>query len=218
MLEYLELIHKHIGTLMYGASITVMIAVTAILLGMALGLALCFGLLSRNRWIRRPCLAYQSLWRGTPILVQLLIVFYALPVIGLDVPAIVAATAALTMNTSAFQAEIYRGGMLTLGHGQFEAARILGIGVWPARIRILIPQMFRLVLPSLINETISILKNTSLVSIIAVTELMRVSQQIVSTNYRALEIYTATAVIYILMNSVLSMAGRYAERRFAATT
>lgn len=215
MLEYFELIYQHIDTLMYGASITLVVAATAIVLGMGIGLGLCFGLLSRHRWLRRACLAYQSLWRGTPILVQLLIVFYALPVIGLDVPAIIAAIAALTMNTSAFQAEIYRGGMLTLSPGQFEAARILGIGVWPARIRILIPQMFRLVLPSLINETISILKNTSLVSIIAVTELMRVSQQIVATNYRALEIYTAAAVIYIVMNTLLSLAGRHAERRFS---
>lgn len=214
MLEYFELIYDHIDTLMYGASITLFIAATTIALGMGIGLGLCFGLLSGRRWLRGLCLAYQSLWRGTPILVQLLIVFYALPVIGLDVPAIVAAIAALTMNTSAFQAEIYRGGMLTLSAGQFEAARILGIGVWSARIRILIPQMFRLVLPSLVNETISILKNTSLVSIIAVTELMRVSQQIVATNYRALEIYIAAAVIYILMNTLLSLAGRHAERRF----
>lgn len=218
MLDYLALLQDHIDTLLYGASITVIIAGITITLGMVIGLALCFGLISRNRGIRLACLAYQSAWRGTPILVQLLIVFYMLPVLGLDVPPIVAAILALTMNTSAFQAEIYRGGILTISKGQFEAARILGIGVWTARMRILLPQMFRLVLPSLVNETISILKNTSLVSVIAVTELMRVSQQIVAVNYRALEIYIAAAAIYVLMNLLLSLAGRYAERRLAAGT
>lgn len=212
MWEYVALVERHIGTLLQGASITLLISAVTITLGMLLGLALCFGLVSRRAAIRRASLVYQSAWRGTPILVQLLIVYYMLPVIGLDVPPIVAAVIALTMNTTAFQAEIFRGGLLTIPPGQFEAARILGIGIWAARARILVPQMFRLVLPSLVNETISILKNSSLVSVIAVTELMRVSQQIVAVNYRSLEIYTTAALIYLVMNLILSWIGRTAER------
>ena len=117
------------------------------------------------------------------------------------------------MNTTAFQAEIYRGGFLTLPPGQFEAARILGITPWQARRRVLIPQMMRLVLPSLTNETISILKSSSLVSVVAVTELMRVSQEIVAVDFRPMEIYLAAALIYFVMNHVLAGLGRVLEYR-----
>ena len=154
-------------------------------------------------------------WRGTPILVQLLIVFYLLQEIGLDVPPVAAVVMALTMNTAAFQAEIFRGGLLTIPSGQVEATRMLGIGVLAIRVRILIPQMMRLVLPALINETISILKNSSLISVIAVTELMRTSQQVVSVTYRPLETYMIAAVIYPAMNLVLARAGAWFERRHA---
>ncbi len=191
------------------------ISAVSIAAGMILGLWLSFGLISRNRLIRRASVVYRSVWRGTPILVQLLIVFYLLPTIGLDVPSIAAALIALTMNTAAFQAEIFRGGLLSIPSGQAEAARMLGIGILAVKVRILIPQMMRLVLPALVNETISILKNSSLISVIAVTELMRTGQHVVSVTYRPLEVYTIVAVMYLAMNLVLARAGAYFERRYA---
>jgi polar amino acid transport system permease protein len=215
MTEVLALLHSYLPTMLWGAWITLIISGTAIVLGMPLGLLLCFGVISKNNLLRRSALVYQSAWRGTPILVQLFIAFYLLPSIGLDVPPVIAAIVALTMNTAAFQAEIFRGGLLAIPSGQMEAARMVGIPTWPARIHIIIPQIFRLVLPSLVNETISILKNSSLISVIAVTELMRVSQQIVAVNYRAFEIYTIAGVIYLIMTLGLSIMGRYAETRLA---
>ena len=206
---------NHYGAFLAGARMTVAVSAVAIAAGMVLGLWLGFGLISRNRLIRRASIAYRSVWRGTPILVQLLIVFYLLPAIGLDVPSIAAAMIALAMNTAAFQAEIFRGGLLSIPSGQVEAARMLGIGVLAVRVRILIPQMMRLVLPALINETISILKNSSLISVIAVTELIRTSQHVVSVTYRPLEAYTIAAVIYLAMNLVLARAGAFFERRHA---
>ncbi len=128
---------------------------------------------------------------------------------------ILVAILALTLNTVAFQAEIFRGGLLAIPPGQLEAARMVGIRKWAARQHILVPQILRLVIPSLVNETISILKNSSLVSVIAVTELMRVSQQIVATTYRSFEIYIAAAIIYIVINFLLSLVGRMAEQRLA---
>ena len=117
------------------------------------------------------------------------------------------------MNTTAFKAEIYRGGFLAIPQGQFEAARVLGISPWQARRVILIPQMMRLVLPSLTNETISILKGSSLVSVVAVTELMRVSEQVVAVDFRAIEAYLAAAVIYFGMNYLLAWSGKLLEWR-----
>ncbi|RUX43816.1 ABC transporter permease subunit [Mesorhizobium sp. M7A.F.Ca.US.014.04.1.1] len=140
---------------------------------------------------------------------------YLLPLNGINVAPILAAIIALTLNTIAFQAEIFRGGLLAIPRGQLEAARMVGIRKWAARQHILVPQILRLVIPSLVNETISILKNSSLVSVIAVTELMRVSQQIVATTYRPFEIYIAAAIIYIVINFLLSLLGRMAEQRLA---
>ncbi|MDR0809993.1 MAG: amino acid ABC transporter permease [Gemmobacter sp.] len=198
--------------MLWGAAMTVLVAGVAIILGMPLGLILCFGVVSPKPWVSRISRIYQSVWRGTPILVQLLIIYYLLPLIGINVPSILAAILALTLNTVAFQAEIFRGGLLAISPGQLEAARMVGIRRWAARYHILMPQIFRLVIPSLVNETISILKNSSLVSVIAVTELMRVSQQIVATTYRPFEIYIAAGIIYIVINLLLSLAGRSAER------
>ena len=206
---------NHYDAFLVGASMTAGISAVSIAAGMILGLWLSFGLISRNRLIRRASAVYRSVWRGTPILVQLLIVFYLLPTIGLDVPSIAAALIALTMNTAAFQAEIFRGGLLSIPSGQAEAARMLGIGILAIKVRILIPQMMRLVLPALINETISILKNSSLISVIAVTELMRTGQHVVSVTYRPLEVYTIVAAIYLAMNLVLARAGAYFEGRYA---
>lgn len=211
----LALIQANLPMMLWGAWVTILVSGVAIVLGMPLGLILCFCLTSSRPWLRYVSRAYQSVWRGTPILVQLLIIYYLLPLIGINVPPIIAAIVALTLNTMAFQAEIFRGGLLAIPAGQMEAARMVGIRKWPARYHILIPQIFRLVIPSLVNETISILKNSSLVSVIAVTELMRVSQQIVATTYRPFEIYITAAVIYIVINSLLSLVGRAAEQRLA---
>ena len=214
-MDFLGVISNHYNAFLVGAAMTAVVSAVSIALGMFLGLSLAFGLVSRNRAIRQASTVYRSVWRGTPILVQLLIVFYLLPKVGLDVPPVAAAIIALTMNTAAFQAEIFRGGLLSIPSGQAEAARMLGIRGLHVRVRILIPQMMRLVLPALINETISILKNSSLISVIAVTELMRTSQQVVSVTYRPLETYMIAAVIYLAMNLVLARAGAYFERRHA---
>ena len=209
------LIQNNLPMMLWGAGMTILVSGVAIILGMPLGLLLCFGVTSSRTWVRRLSRIYQSVWRGTPILVQLLIIYYLLPLIGITVAPILAAILALTLNTVAFQAEIFRGGLLAIPPGQLEAARMVGIRKWAARQHILVPQILRLVIPSLVNETISILKNSSLVSVIAVTELMRVSQQIVATTYRPFEIYIAAAIIYIVINFLLSLVGRMTEQRLA---
>ncbi|MDE0032357.1 MAG: amino acid ABC transporter permease [Deltaproteobacteria bacterium] len=217
-MNFLDVISNHYNAFVVGAAMTAMVSAVSIAAGMVLGLWLSFGLISRNRLIRRTSVAYRSVWRGTPILVQLLIVFYLLPTIGLDVPSVAAALIALTMNTAAFQAEIFRGGLLSIPSGQLEAARMLGIGILAIKLRILIPQMMRLVLPALTNETISILKNSSLISVIAVTELMRAGQHVVSVTYRPLEVYMVVAVIYLAMNLSLARAGIWFEQRYAVAS
>ena len=139
-MDFLGVVSNHYHAFLAGAAMTAVVSAVSIAAGMVLGLGLAFGLISPNRAIRRASAVYRSAWRGTPILVQLLIVFYLLPAAGLDVPPVAAAMIALTMNTAAFQAEIFRGGLLTIPPGQVEAARMLGIGILAIRVRILIPQ------------------------------------------------------------------------------
>jgi polar amino acid transport system permease protein len=208
----IEILAENYGVLIGGAMTTIAVSGLAIAIGMGLGLLLAFGLLSRSAPLRAVCDLYRSFWRGTPILVQLLIVFYMLPQAGLDVSPFVAAVIALSLNTAAFQAEIYRAGLMAIPRGEIEAARMLGIRKWTIRRRILIPQMFRLVLPPLVNEAIIIVKNSSLVSVIAVTELMRRSQQIASTTFKPVEVYLIAGAIYLAVNLLLAQVGRRMER------
>jgi polar amino acid transport system permease protein len=206
----------YLWPLLTGAAMTLTVSLTAIALGMAGGLALCFAVVEGGPLARRLGNAYISFFRGTPLLVQLLISFYFLPpLLGIAVPPLVSAIGTLAMNTSAFQAEIYRGGLLALPRGQFEAARMLGISPGQTRRVIKIPQMLRLVLPPLTNEAVSILKSSSLVSVVAVTELMRVSEQAVSITFRATEFYITAALLYLVLTGGLAWAGGRLQRHLA---
>ncbi|MCA8863051.1 MULTISPECIES: amino acid ABC transporter permease [Halomonadaceae] len=208
-----EILLNHYPVLLKGLTTTLVVSLCAIALGLVLGVLLAFGLTSRYRLVRWPCGLYRSFWRGTPILLQLLLVYYLLPEIGIEIAPISAAILTLTLNTTAFQAEIFRSGISHIPAGQIEAARMAGISAWQTRRRIIMPQVLRLTLPPLTNEIITILKNSSLISVIAVTELMRVSEQIASRTFQPLETYLAAAVLYLAVNLVLARISAYLERR-----
>lgn len=211
----LEIVAANQTVLLQGLWVTVSLSLSSVAIGAVIGMLLAVGLSSANRLVRGSCGLYRSFWRGTPLLVQLLMLFYWLPELGLEISPLAAAVMALSLNTAAFQAEIYRAGLAALPQGQIEAARMLGIGRWRARLVIELPQMARLVTPALINEVISIVKNSSLVSVIAVTELLRRGQQIVATTFKPLEVYLAVGLIYLAVNVVLARLGAAAERRLA---
>lgn len=199
-----------------GAFVTLAVSLAAIAIGMVGGMAVCLAGRSRNALLSFAARLYISVFRGVPILVLLLIVYYILPEIGIETPPLVAAITGLALNTSAFQAEIYRGGFASIPRGQVEAAGALGIR--PVRIitKILIPQVMKKVMPSLTNEIIILLKNSSLVSAIAVTELMRISQTLVASTYRPTEIYLTTAILYLVMTMTISATGSLFSRKMNA--
>lgn len=212
----LTLITTNLPVFLRGALVTLLVSLAAIAIGMAGGILVCLARLSSKRILAYGARIYISAFRGVPILVLLLIVYYILPELGIETPPLVAAVAGLSLNTTAFQAEIYRGGFASIPTGQIEAARALGIR--PLRIygKILIPQVMRKVMPSLINEIIILLKNSSLISAIAVTELMRVSQTLVASSYRPLEIYVTTAIIYLMMTMTIAATGSAFSRKMQA--
>lgn len=214
MLDF-SVVFEHSSALLNGLWTTAWVSLSSIALGFVLGIALCLGRLSSNRLIQSLCRAYISFFRGTPLLVQLAIVFYFLPIWGINIPSIAAAIIALSMNTSAFQSEILRGGFQAIPPGQKEAAWSYGFSTFQCLRYVELPQVVRHTLPSLTNETIDIIKNSALISTIAVTDLMRISQTYSSTTYRPIEFFVTAGVLYLLLTSCISLLGRYIESRLA---
>ncbi|MFT6140462.1 MAG: polar amino acid transport system permease protein [Psychromonas sp.] len=212
MLDF-NVVFEHSGSLLSGLWTTAWVSILAIVIGFILGIILCLGRLSSHAFIQYICRFYISALRGTPLLVQLAIVFYFLPMWGINIPSIAAAIIALAMNTAAFQAEILRGGFQTIPHGQKEAAWNYGFSSFQCLRYIELPQVVRHTLPSLTNETIDIIKNSALISTIAVTDLMRITQTYSSTTYRPIEFFVSAGILYLLLTFCISLLGRYIESR-----
>ena len=157
---------------------------------------------------------YISFIRGTPLLVQIFLVYYVLPIIGLNIGAITAGIVALTLNSAAFVIEILRGGLASVSKGQFEAGRSLGLSNVALWLKVILPQTFMASIPPLVNEFTQLLKATALLSTITVVELMRVSQQIYSNNYHPVEVLTGAFVMYFLMCFVVSRSASWLEATF----
>ena len=157
---------------------------------------------------------YISFIRGTPILIQIFLVYYVLPVFGLNIGPISAGIIALTLNSAAFIIEILRGGLASVSKGQFEAARSLGLSGFALWFKVILPQTFMASIPPLVNEFTQLLKATALLSTITVVELMRVSQQIYSNNYHPIEVLTGAFVMYFLMCFAVSRSASWLEATF----
>jgi len=197
-----------------GAQLTVLITVFGLvggtLLGVAFGLMRAYGgrMLSSLGW------AYVGLVRGTPIVVQVMFIYFALPgLIGLRVDPMSAAIASIIINSGAYIAEIVRGAFLSVPRGLAEAGLAMGLPHWRVLAFVVGPVAFRRMTPALGNQFIVSLKDTSLFIVIGVGELTRQGQEIMATNFRAVEIWTAVAVIYLLLIGVLTLGLRVLEKR-----
>ncbi|WP_242500344.1 amino acid ABC transporter permease [Tropicimonas sp. IMCC6043] len=208
-----DVILRNMPYLLAGARWTLVLSLTGISLSVVLGVFICAARISAKGLLRRAAAVYISAFRGIPLLVQLLLFYYLLPEIGLDLPALAAAILAIGMCSAAYVAEILRGALQSIPAGQTEAAEALGIPPVALWRRILVPQALRLGLPSLVNELILLVKVSSLASVVGIGELTRVAQNITGQTYRPLEIYLAAAAVYFVINFTLSQLGRMAERR-----
>ncbi|EFM56058.1 amino acid ABC transporter permease [Brucella sp. 6810] len=201
------------GPLFWAARYTLLISVLGIALGLVIGALVCAAALSRVAWLRRLAALWVSFLRGVPLLVQLLLFYYLLPVIGIDVPALVAAVVTVGICASAYISEIWRGAIVALPKGQSEAATAIGMGPRDIWVRVVLPQAFTMSLPALVNELILLVKASSLVSVVGILELTRASQAQAAMTFRPLEVYLAAACIYLLINLCLAALGRYLEHR-----
>ncbi len=199
-----------------GLAVTIAYTLGTILLGLVVGLVTGLLRLSRNPLITAPLVAYIEIFRCTPLLVQIVWFYYALPVVlGIDIPAHVAATLVLSLYTGAFYAEIIRGGVNSIERGQWDAGRAIGMRRHQVMRYVILPQAVKRMIPPLMNQSIIQLKNTSLVSTIAVGDLLYQGTIITAATYRPLEVYTMVAAIYFIVLFPLTMAAQRVEHRLA---
>ena len=209
----LAVVEGSIPLLARAALTTLVMAGGGILIGLVLGVIVVAGRLSGRPIIAFAATLYVSFFRGVPLLVQLLVVYYTLPGIGIDVPPWAAAIVTLGICSAAYVAEILRGGILAVPTGQREAARIAGLGTFATQRHIVLPQAVRLTVPALVNELILLLKASSLISVVGVTELTRTAQNIAASTFRPLEVYLAAGAFYLVLNLALAAAGGALEHR-----
>ena len=196
-----------------GSEITLEIFVITLILALPLGILAALGRLSRFKIISRFIEFYIWLMRGTPLMLQLLFVYFALPMVGIKLPDIAAALLAFTLNYAAYFAEIFRAGIQSVPKGQYEAAKTLGMSYPKTMRRIIMPQVFRMVLPPVSNETINLVKDTSLVYILAMNDLLRVARTIVQREFDMTPFLIA-AVFYLVMTFVLTWGFKKLEAHY----
>ncbi len=210
----LSLITNSFPLLLRGAGLTLEITALAVGLGLILGLFLGLAQLSKFRLFRIPAKIYVDVIRGTPLLIQIFIIYFALPaVIGHRIDPFIAAVAACSLNSGAYIAEIFRGGIQSISLGQVRAGLSLGMTHGQTMRHIVLPQAFKRIIPPLGNEFIAMLKDSSLVSVIGFEELTRSGQLIIAETYGTLEIWTCVAVIYLVMTLTISRLVAFLEKR-----
>ncbi|MTT32811.1 ABC transporter permease subunit [Terrilactibacillus sp. BCM23-1] len=212
---FIEFSVTYLPYLLKGALITIEVAAVSVVLGSILGTLIGMGRVSHIFVLSKICQFYIWVIRGTPLLLQLFAIHFALPTLNeaLTFPPFVSATIALTMNSAAYIAEIARGAIQSIDKGQMEASRSLGFNHRQSMRYIIVPQAFRRMLPPLGNECIALIKESSLVSTIALYDLLRTGQQIISSTYRYIEIFTLVGVIYLILTSIMSCIVGIIEKR-----
>ena len=210
----MNLIVNSFPLLLIGAGVTIQITVLSTAIGFVIGLIVGVARISNLRVLRMLAEVYVEFFRGTPLLVQIFLFYFALPVItGQRIDPFIAAISACGINSGAYVAEIFRAGIQSIDDGQMEAGRSLGM-TWLQTMRyIIVPQAFKRVIPPLGNEFIAMLKDSSLVSVIGFEELTRRGQLIIAKTYGSFEIWMSVAVIYLVMTLTISRFVAYLERR-----
>jgi|SRR5579883_1101042 len=196
------------------AFVTLGYAAVTILGGLIIGVICGMLLMSRHWIVRLPVGGFVQVFRCTPLLIQIIWFYYALPVaISVTIPAWLAAGLGLTFYMAAFSAEIFRGGIMSIDKGQWQAAKAIGMLPWQVMHRVVLPQATRRMIPPFVNQSVLQLKNTSLLSIVAVPDLMYTAQVFVSETFRPLEIYTSLGVIYLIILYPLQKLSKRLEQR-----
>jgi cystine transport system permease protein len=212
-MEWLDLLREAAPVMLRGAGYTVLFALAAMVGGLLIGFPVAVLRMLPYRALAWPAGVYVSLMRGTPLLVQMFIIYYGLPSVGIEFTPVTAGILALSLNSGAFLSESLRGAIGAVSKGQWAASYSLGLGYWRTLYYVVLPQALRVAVPAMSNTLISLIKDTSLVSVITLTELMLATKEVISTTFQPLPLYLAAAAIYWLLSLLFEALQRRAEQR-----
>lgn len=215
-------LNGYYGLILEGAKVTILISLVALVFGFILGLLICLMKMSKFKILKWPASAYVHILRGTPLFVQIFIIYFGLPQFGISFPDIgpissdfVTGAFALAINSSAYVAEIFRSGIQSVDKGQMEASRSLGLGYVDTMRFVIVPQAVKNILPALANEFISLVKESSIISVIGVQDLMFRAGIVRTSTMKAFEPYIAAAIVYLVITSILSWLVGKLEKKLA---
>lgn len=213
-MQILELLKDSLPSLLSGLWVTIQIAVISLILAVILGVILGVFSISASKILKAIASVYIYIVRGTPLMIQALFLFFGVgEALNIRFDPMVAAIIALTINASAYMAEIFRGGIQAVDIGQMEAARSLGLNKFKTMKRVILPQAIKIMIPSILNQFIVTLKDTSILSVISIRELTLSGQIIIARNFKPLQMYAIVAVMYFIVITLLTLLSRYVEGR-----
>ncbi|GAB3454818.1 amino acid ABC transporter permease [Massilia terrae] len=212
-MDLIELLREAAPVMLTGAGYTLLFAVAAMLGGLVLGFPIAVMRIAPWAPLRWPAALYVSIMRGTPLLVQLFVIYYGLPSVGIEFTPVTAGILALSLNAGAYLSESLRGAIHSIGVGQWRASFSLGLSYGQALRYVVLPQALRVAVPSMSNTLISLIKDTSLVSVITMTELMLATKEVIATTFQPLPLYIAAAAIYWVLSLIFEQVQRYTEQR-----
>ncbi|WMJ79585.1 amino acid ABC transporter permease [Clostridium sp. MB40-C1] len=208
------ILKKAFPILLKGSIMTIELTVIAIIIGTILAMSITFCKISNSKILKMFGDFYTWFFRGTPLLIQLFVIYYGFPQLGIKLEPFAAAIIGLTINISAYITEIIRASIQSIDKGQWEASKALGMNYWQTMFLIIIPQSIKRMLPPMSNEFIALLKDTSLVSAISMGDLMRKSQLLYTATYKPLEIFLLATILYLLMTTIFTTSFKVLENRF----
>lgn len=211
----MDLIDRTLPLLGPAVLITLFLGITSFAIGSVIGLFVALARLSAYRILRYLAVGYVSVVRGTPLLIQMLLIYFGLPQVGVIISPIPAAVAALSLNGSAYLSENFRAGVISVHRGQREAAHSLSMTYAQSMRRVILPQAARMALPPVGSRFIAIMKDTSLASVITVSELTRLANQVGSATFQYIEMFVIVAFVYWVINATFSAGQEALERRLA---
>jgi polar amino acid transport system permease protein/polar amino acid transport system substrate-binding protein len=215
-MEILGLLKDSLPSLLSGLLVTIEIAVISLILAVILGIILGIFSISTSKILKGIATVYIYIIRGTPLMIQALFLFFGVgQAFGIRFDPMVAAIITLTINASAYMAEIFRGGIQAIDNGQMEAARSLGLSYSKTMRKVILPQAVKIMVPSILNQFIVTLKDTSILSVISIRELTATGQIIIARNYKALEMYAIVACMYFILITILTLVSSYIERKIS---
>lgn len=213
MINWLQLFQRYLPDFIKGAGVTIELTAVGLTIGFVLGMALAVARVYGPKWLKAIAIGYIEIFRGTPLLVQLFLIYYGLPSLGLTLTQTLSAYLALGLNSAAYQAEYFRGAIQAIGSSQMTAGRAIGLSRWKTIWYIILPQALRLMIPAWSNEPISLLKTTAVVFLIAVQDLMAKAKHAATDTYDPIGSYLAVAVVYLVMVFILNWGLKYLERK-----